>query len=130
MVLLGNAALQPVQDVETTRKAKPQTDRLNAYLLNLARGSGEVASVASPVTGGGVPVTRFQQLLLLGRAQGQRRPEEWANYCWQVLASQNQRVLKDGKTLIQPEENIAELTRQAHEFAEKRLPILKALEIA
>ena len=32
--------------------------------------------------------------------------------------------------LESPEENIAELTEQAKTFAEKQLPILKALQIA
>lgn len=49
---------------------------------------------------------------------------------WNILALQNQRLVKDGKTLETVEENLAELTAQASEFAQKRLPILKALQIA
>jgi hypothetical protein len=36
---------------------------------------------------------------------------------------------KEGKPIPTPEENMAELTLQAQEFAEKRLPLLKALQI-
>ena len=43
---------------------------------------------------------------------------------------QGQRLLKEGKTLETAEANLAELTTQATEFADKRLPILKALQIA
>ena len=98
--------------------------------MTKARSSNELNYLASPVTGGGVTVPRFQQLFLLARQQGHKQPQDWARYLWSVLAMQNQRLLKDGKTLESAEENLAELTRQAAEFADKRLPILKALQIA
>ena len=49
---------------------------------------------------------------------------------WNVLATQGQRVIKEGKTLDTPEENLAELTTQATQFMERRLPLLQALEVA
>jgi hypothetical protein len=130
MVLSGTAVLQPAQEPEVTRKAKPHTERLNAYLMDLARGTSEITGLASPVTGGGVGVSRFNQLFLLARTQGRKQPEEWAHYTWQMLAGQGQRVIKDGKQLMTADENLAELTAQARAFAEKSLPVLKALEIA
>lgn len=55
---------------------------------------------------------------------------QWAQVVWTILQAQGQKLLKEGKTLETAEENMAELTRQAEEFAQKRLPILKALQIA
>ncbi len=49
---------------------------------------------------------------------------------WQILVSQGQKIVKEGKMLESPEENIAGLTAQAQSFADKQLPILKALQIA
>lgn len=98
--------------------------------MDKSRGSGDIAYLASPVTGGGVTVPRFHQFFLLARSQGRKQPAEWAQVVWQVLAAQGQRIIKEGKTLEGAEDNLAELTHQANEFAEKRLPILKALEIA
>jgi hypothetical protein len=49
---------------------------------------------------------------------------------WQLLSAQGQRLIKDGQALESAEENLAELTRQAQAFAEQRLPLLKALQIA
>ena len=71
-----------------------------------------------------------EQLFLLAMSQGKKQPAEWAQRAWQVLASQGQKLVKDGKALATPEENLAELTSQAHAFAEKQLPILRALQIA
>jgi hypothetical protein len=60
---------------------------------------------------------------------GKKQPQDWASEVWSVLSTQNQRLLKEGKTLESAEDNIQELVNQANDFARKRLPILKALEI-
>lgn len=130
MVLASAGVVLAVQDDAATAKAKKRTERLNTHLMAKARSSNELNYLASPITGGGVTVPRFQQLFLLAKQQGHKQPQEWARYVWSVLAMQNQRLLKDGKTLETLEDNLAELNRQATEFAEKRLPILKALQIA
>ncbi len=130
LLLTGAGHLGLVQDENVITKAKKQTDKLNAHLCQKARGSNELSYLASPVTGGGVTVNRFQQLFLISIAQSNKQPAEWAQAAWQVLASQGQKLVKEGKTLETPEENLAELTSQAQTFAEKQLPIMKALQIA
>lgn len=129
MVLVGKGDLAAVQDDKAITKARPYTDKLNAYLMNKARGSNDLAYLASPVTGGGIAVNRFQQLFLLAKTQGKKTPEEYAQLVWHLLAAQNQRLTKEGKAIESVEENLAELTGQAQEFVEKRLPVLKALGV-
>jgi len=126
LVLTGAGHLAPVQDDAVISKAKKHTDKLNAHLMNKARGSGDISYLASPVTGGGIMTGRFQQLFLLAKSQGKKQPVEWAQFVWEVLNQQGQRLLKEGKALETAEENLAELTTQATAFAEKQLPILKA----
>ncbi len=130
MVLAGAGHLALAQDDQSITKARKQADKLNAHLCQKARGSNDVGYLASPVTGGGVPVNRFQQLFLLSLAQGKKKPAEWAQATWQILAAQGQKLLKEGQTLETAEENLAALTAQAQAFADKQLPILKALQIA
>lgn len=130
MVLMGAGHLALVQDDLVISKAKKLTDRLNALVIKKARSAGEVNYLASPVTGGGYGVGRFGQLFILALQQGKRTPEEWAHFVWQLLATQGQRIQKDGATLHSEEENLAELNTQAKEFSVKTLPILKALQIA
>lgn len=130
MVLTGKGDLAAVQDDKVTTKARTHTDKLNLHLMDKARGSNDITYLASPVTGGGVTVSRFQQLFMLAKAQGKKTPEEWAAFTWQILAAQGQKIVREGKPLESAEENLAELTAQASEFAEKRLPVLKALQIA
>jgi SAM-dependent methyltransferase len=130
LLLIGAGHLLPVQPAAAGEQAKPRTARLNAHLCRKARDGNDIACLASPVTGGGVTVGRFQQLFMLARAQGKQQPGEWAAFAWQTVSSQGQKLVKEGKTLETPEENLAELSAQATEFSEKRLPILKALQIA
>jgi SAM-dependent methyltransferase len=130
MMLVAANILHPAQDEAASDRARPATDRLNAHLMAQAQGGGDSEFLASPVTGGGIPVGRFGQLFLLAAGQGQRTAAEWAASAWQVLASQGQKVIKDGQPLMTPEENLAELTRMAGEFAEKGLPTLRALGVA
>jgi hypothetical protein len=111
-------------------KASKSAKEINNHLMLRARGSNDVGYLASPITGGGVQVNRFQQLFLLSIHQGKKKPEDWAKDTWVILSAQGQLLLKEGRTLETAEENIAELTAQAKTFADKQLPILKALQIA
>lgn len=129
MVLMGMGSLVAAQDEDSISKAKKHTAKLNTCLIDKARGSADINYLASPVTGGGVTVNRFQQLFILAMGQGKQQPAEWAQFTLQILAVQGQKIVKDGKPLETPEENLAELTAQAIAFAEKQIPILRELLI-
>ncbi len=95
--------------------------------MNSARSSSDITALASPVTGGGTPVVWFEQLFALAVTQGKKQPAEWAQAVWQILQFQGKKLVKEGKTLETDEQNLAELTEKAEGFAEKLLPVLRAL---
>jgi hypothetical protein len=130
IVLSGAGHIMSVQPDEMIHKAKKRTDSLNSYLKNRARGSGDVSFLASPVTGGGIAVGRFQQLFMLALEAGKKGTPELGAYAWDILGGQGQRIIKDGKTLETAEENLAELSLQAKDFMDGTLPAFKALQIA
>lgn len=129
IVLTGMGAFAPAMERSVISKTKKKTERLNAHLMERARGSNDIAYLASPVTGGGVQVGRFPQLFCLGLKSGQKSPQDWANFVFHLLQVQGQRLIKEGITLETDDENLTEMLRQAQEFATRQLPILKALEI-
>lgn len=129
-VLTGGGNLAAVQDDAVIVKAKKLTDRLNAHLISKARGGHDISHLASPVTGGATVVSRFAQLYLQAISQGRKQPADWVQSVWELLGAMGQKLVKDGQTLDTPEENCAELMEQAQAFAQKQLPILKALQIA
>lgn len=128
--LLGAGHLMPVQEEAVTNSAKQQSERINGYLMSRARGSGDTAFLASPVTGGGVQVGRIPQLFLLARSKNHQQPAECAEFAWNILSMQGQKLVKDGKTIESKEDNMAELVSQAKAFSDKQLPALQALRIA
>jgi SAM-dependent methyltransferase len=129
-VLCGNSTLSAVQEEAVISKSKPYTDKLNGYLINKARSSNDISYLVSPITGGGVLVGRFQQLFLLAKQNGKQSPEDNAHFVTQIFASQGQKIAKEDKPLETAEEQLSELTKQAHEFEMTRFPILRALLIA
>ena len=94
-----------------------------------SRSDEKITLLVSPLTGGGIAASRIDQLFLLSMQHGNKKPEEWAEFVWQILLEQNQKIIKDGEALNTDAENLAELIIMAKEFADKRLPIMKALKI-
>lgn len=129
VVLVGTGAVAPCQSEAVAKQVHKRCAALNQHLCKRAQFGSEVETLASPVTGGGIAVNRFQQLFLQAMGQGKKQPGEWAASAWALLLSQNQRLVKDGKTLETAADNLQELTTQAQAFADKQLPILKALQI-
>ena len=129
LVLCGNGTMSAVQEEAVAIKAKTHTDQLNAHLMLKARSSSDINYLASPVTGGGFWAGRFHQLFILAMQQGKNKPEDWAAFVAQILSSQGQKIVKEGKAIDTEQEQLAELTTQAIDFASKQLPIFKALQI-
>jgi SAM-dependent methyltransferase len=127
LVLCSKGTLSAVQDDKVTIKAKQYTDKLNTHLMLKATCRNDITFLTSPVTGGGVGVGWFSQLFLMALQQGKKKPEDWAAFVEQILASQGQKIVKEGKPLETAEEQLVELTTQANDFAVRQIPVLKAL---
>lgn len=129
MVLASGGTIVPINSDETAARAKKRTSKLNTFLMQKARSSGQISYLASPLSGTGVSVTRFQQLFLLSMQSGKTNTKEWVDFAWETLKLQGQGLIKDGKTLQTDEENKGELLKLANELVESKLPILRALQI-
>lgn len=129
IVLSHNMQLAPAQDPAAVKAAKPRTDRLNAFLETRARSHPDSAYLASPVVGGGVGVGRFDQMFVAAVRGGAKTPADWARLSWAALAAQGQKIVKEGKALETPQENLAELEGQAAAFAAATLPVLRGLGV-
>jgi SAM-dependent methyltransferase len=128
-VLVGAGHAAPCQSETAERQVRNNCASLNRRLLERARTRDDIHHLASPVTGAGVQVGRFQQLFLLARSRGHDQPEEWARFVWPFLADQGLRLVKDGKRLDTAEDNIADLTERANAFLAREIPILRALGV-
>lgn len=129
MVLIAKGAVYATQDSLATKQAKPATDRLNCQLMAAVALGKEMPLLASPLTGGALPVSRLHQLFLMSLANGKKTSEECAQDVWAVLARLGQTLLKDGKAIETQAENIVELESRFREFQGVQLPIYRALGI-
>lgn len=129
MVLVAASEVATVQPDAVVAAAKVQTDRLNLHLMVRALTGTQVEDLASPLTGGGVPLTRVEQLLLYASLDPSRKPDDLGPLVWQVLKPQNVKMLRDGKLLESEADNLAELARTSRAFVNKRLPVLRALGV-
>lgn len=101
----------------------------NQAVCKRAEDSEALRFLASPVTGGGVELDRFEQLFLLARSEGLETPADWAGLAWRILAPQGQRLQHEGRVLETEEENLALLRARAGNFAARRLPLLESLGV-
>lgn len=129
LILNSNGTLFPVQDRAIAEKARKHSHALNQHLMNFAKTSGELSYLASPLTGGGVSVSRFQQLFLLATMNKKNTPDECAAFAWEQLRVQGHRIVKNGSAIETDEGNLDELRQQANEFFDHRFKLLKNLMI-
>lgn len=129
LVLANDGTVIPANDDQAIEQSYPRTRKLNTYLMERARSSSNINFLVSPITATGVPANRIQQLFLLAMEGGVTDLSKIVNFAWETLQLQGQALIKEGKTLETPEENIKELSSQAEEFAKKHLPIFKAFKI-
>ena len=129
LVLVGAGHLQPCLPAKGENGRAKVTKGFNSAVCERARDSGDIQYLASPVTGGGVHVDRFQQLFLLAIRDGAKAPPAWASFAWQILGPVGTRLLKDGKVIETDAGNLAELNARATDFVTKRLPVLKSMQI-
>lgn len=128
-LLIGSGHVSPTQVSTQSKQAQATSDALNASLIANAEFSSDTTFLASPLIGGAVSVTRFQQLFLKSIKGGRKTPAEWAADAWKPLAAQGQRLVMEGKTVEGVEENISALRTMAEDFSTKRLATLRALKI-
>lgn len=129
LMLIAHEAVAPAQPATVSKRCRPACERYNRYMMEQAQDSDDINWLASPVTGGGIRVYRFEQLFLLAHARGRKGAEAWAEFAWETLSERGERLIKDGEPLEREEDNRRELERQAREFAEKRWPLLRALHV-
>ena len=128
-ILFGKKDIRLVQEDDVIAQVKPRCDALNRYLLDKAKnfaGTGEI--VASPVTGEGFLLTELEALCILAN-QSKLAQDKWTDFIWDIFKTKNRLMVKDGKTLTEEKENLAEIEKKKNLFIEKRLKIFQSLGI-
>ncbi|MFZ4072086.1 MAG: methyltransferase regulatory domain-containing protein [Caulobacterales bacterium] len=124
-LLASNGAITLAQRPQARRDVRG----FNAHVMNLSRSRDSYSFLASPVSGGAVPVGRLQQLLLIARAAGCGSHVAMAQTVQAMLAAQGERVAFDASgTAGTAQDERAQLIRLAAAL-EAELPLLQALGV-
>ena len=125
MMLTSLALAAPALPMEGQELRRNRTERFNAAVLERNRTGDELGTLASPVIGSGIAVSRIEALFLLA----QRRGEDPAAFAWERLSADGLALSRDGFRLATAEENIAELRGRFDSFTRRRMPLLRTLGI-
>lgn len=129
IALSGTGALCIAQEPEMTKIAQEATDKLNDHLIEKAVLGSTVNFLASSVIGGGIGVDRFNQLFISAVRKGHNSPEQLAEFVWNLMCLQNQKLTIKNKVLQTPEENLEELTKGAKKFIDEYLQAFQNLNL-
>lgn len=127
-ILVGAGHLQPCLPDYGIDARVESCARFNKVVCEAAYESEAMQFLASPVSGGGFMLNRFEQLFLLALSEGQS-DTEWPHFAWDILKPQGFRLTKGGTLLESDEDNLRELGTHRDKFLTQRLPVCNRLGI-
>ena len=128
-ILVDANQILPCQSESAVKRVKKSCERLNAHICERAKFEEAISFLASPLTGMGVALNRFQQLFLSAYKGNERSADGLAKSVWDILARQGQRIVLNGEKLEDVDKNLAHLKTLAENFLSKELPLFKALQL-
>lgn len=102
---------------------------LNDKILNAAYNSMDIGWLASPVMGGGIAASKFNQLCVRGKKLGCESTADYAEYGLNFLKKMRQKIIVDNAPIDSEKRSMEYLEKHAGQFLEKVVPIFKALKI-
>jgi SAM-dependent methyltransferase len=129
LILTAKDILHPAQTETEIEQARPKTRKLNAFLMKKSRGTDELVHLASPVTGGGIPIMGYEMLFMLALQFGHQQPRAMAEFAWGLIKQRGMQLFKQGKWLETDEDNIQELIGQVEFFMTEPYRLYQALGI-
>ena len=86
MILIDAGIAHPAQATSVAPEKVEACRRLNDEFLRRSLTDDDIVVLASPVTGGGVPVPRIQRIFLWAVRNGANTPNEWAAFVSRAIA--------------------------------------------
>lgn len=126
LTLVGAGYLQPCPSgTLDDAKRKESAQKFNSAVILQSRYSDDLKFLASPVTGGGIPVSLFSRLFLLALRENEKEP---ITFAWNILKQQDYKLVKDGKILPIEDGNFS-FIEEKYESFQKSIPTLRRLGI-
>ncbi len=107
-------------DADDISLSTPKAHALNLRILQMSRDGDTVRHLGSPLTGGGIELSRSQRLFLLAHAEGARDVDSYARAAEPALAAKQSGATPPDGTLLR---------RDAKDFMDRFLPIYRSLAL-
>jgi hypothetical protein len=98
LFLVSNNSISIAQDPKVAKDRAQTTERLNSYIIQEPR-NRDVDYLASPVTGAGKYVNKYEQYLILGYRKGLKTVEDLLSFSKEKLEAQGDSLSLDGKVI-------------------------------
>jgi hypothetical protein len=98
LFLVSNNSISIAQDPKVAKDRAQTTERLNSYIIQEPR-NRDVDYLASPVTGAGKYVNKYEQYLILGYRKGLKTVEDLLSFSKEKLEVQGDSLSLDGKVI-------------------------------
>jgi SAM-dependent methyltransferase len=128
-ILAGTDVATPIFDPRTALVDDHPARAFNRRLFEFVNAGHRLHYVASPITHSAHALDRISALLLQGYEDGAREVGGLAERAWKALQRMGHRMMKDGKPIESPEENLAQLRAAANEFLDRTVPNLKRIGV-
>ena len=128
-VLLGKGNVRLVMNPGASAVIEKQTAALNEVIMDRARHSAEINTLASPLLGAGAGVSQIDQILIGLLKNAELSVDSLVDQLWGILSAQGARLMEEGRELATEEENLVALRALVQSFEKKRRPILESLQI-
>ena len=120
-ILSSVGAIAPCHEDAVFNSQRSKCSALNSELCRQAETSANVGHLASPLTGTGLTVSRFDQLFLRAEQIKEKDPVTWI---WSLLKRSNEKFLSDGKPLETEKENKEKLQSLHKDYLSEKRSIL------
>jgi SAM-dependent methyltransferase len=125
-LLIGQGHCQLACSRDGDKERVARADALNLAIMRRASDVGQIGFLASPVLGAGVPADLIKQLFLLANREG---ATDHAEFIWNILKANGQRLMKNNKPLVGDAANLNEVRASLSKISEAQIRTLNHLKV-
>lgn len=114
---------------ESNGRIRKKCSQLNEYLCNRSEFDNQLRFLASPITGGKIPVNQLEMMIMKLMKIGHNDEDYIAEEFWKILERNGDRLIIEGNRLESKDENISKIREMVKEFFSDRIWLLKSLQI-
>jgi hypothetical protein len=124
-MLLGMGLVHPAVSSDEAQSSRASSDRLNRYIIERSSTRSDIGYLASPATGGAIPVPASMHAFIAAYQAGATTAVDCAQRVHAAMQAASRFVLKDGEAVKDRDAALAMLMPVAERVREGVMPVLR-----